>query len=182
VLIALLKSRRRKVRFTEGHPAQRVGGGWNEVVSLATDLGAGVDHRATRRESAVVLADAFPATQGSTTLLAHRADAAIFGAGQPSEEQVRQYWQIVDGSLKEMTGTLGFWGRQRARFSPRSLLADGRSALQLRKLRPSTAGRKRPATPAGTVETGPAAEAHITAATDAAAAASPNPRKNRNEP
>ena len=98
-----------------------------------------MDTRATRRESAVVLADAFPAAGGTTTLLATRADAAIFGAGQPSEDQVRQYWDIVDGSLKEMTGTLGFWGRQRARFSPRSLLADGRAALTLRGLKPRSA-------------------------------------------
>lgn len=132
LLIALLKSRRRKARLTEGHPAQRVGGGWNEVVSLATDLGAGIDTRATRRESAVVLADSFPDTGQTTTMLAHRADATIFGVGQPSEEEVREYWTIVDGSLKEMTGTLGFWRRQQARFSPRSLLADGRNALRLR--------------------------------------------------
>lgn len=136
LLIALLKSRRRKARLTEGHPAQRVGGGWNEVVSLATDLGAGIDSRATRRESAVVLADSFPATGQTTTMLAHRADASIFGVGHPSEEEVREYWTIVDGSLKEMTGTLGFWRRQRARFSPRSLLADGRNALKLRGAKP----------------------------------------------
>ena len=46
-----------------------------------------------------------------------------------------RYSEIVDGSLKEMTGTLGFWGRQRARFSPRSLLADGRAGLRRRGLR-----------------------------------------------
>jgi hypothetical protein len=135
LLIALLKSRRRKARFTDGHPAQRVGGGWSEVLSLATDLGAGVDNRATRRESAVVLGEAFPGSQGTTTLLAHRADAAIFGAAEPSEEQVREYWEIVDGSLKEMTGTLGFWRRQQARFSPRSLLAEARTALAARGFR-----------------------------------------------
>lgn len=162
LLIALLKSRRRKARFTEGHPAQRVGGGWNEVLSLATDMGAGIDTRSTRRESAAVVADAFPASGQTTTMLAHRADASIFGAGQPSEEEVRAYWEIVDGSLKEMTGTVGFWRRQQARFSPRSLLADGRNALKLRGARlglgplaqsrdgstpqPSTTGR---------VETGP---------------------------
>ena len=189
LLIALLKSRRRKVRFSEGPPAQRVGGGWNEVVSLATDLGAGVDSRATRRESAVVLAGAFPAAGGTTTLLANRADAAIFGAGQPSEDQVRQYWETVDGSLKEMTGTLGFWGRQRARFSPRSLLADGRAALKLRGLQPARTGqpgRKRaapagPEKPAGTVESGPPAAAPLdTAGTPADP--SQTVRKNRNTP
>ena len=63
---------------------------------------------------------------------AHRADASIFGAGQPSEDDVREYWEIVDGSLKEMTGTVGFWRRQQARFSPRSLLADARAALNSR--------------------------------------------------
>lgn len=163
LLIALLKSRRRKARLTDGHPAQRVGGGWNEVVSLATDMGAGIDTRATRRESAVVLADSFPATGQTTTMLAHRADASIFGAGQPSEEEVQEYWTIVDGSLKEMTGTVGFWRRQQARFSPRSLLADGRHALKLRGarlgigplVRPSGHGATGWRSATGRVETGP---------------------------
>ena len=145
-----------------------------------------MDSRATRRESAVVLAGAFPAAGGTTTLLANRADAAIFGAGQPSEDQVRQYWETVDGSLKEMTGTLGFWGRQQARFSPRSLLADGRAALKLRGSRPGRPGRKRaapagPEKPAGTVESGPPAAAALDAS-DTAADASQTVRKNRNTP
>jgi hypothetical protein len=129
LLIALLKSRRRKSRFRDGDPAQRVGGGWSEVVSLATDMGAVVDTRSTRRESAAVLAEAFPASGGTTTMLARKADASIFGVGQPSEDEVREYWTIVDGSLKEMTSTVGFWRRQQARFSPRSLLADARTLL-----------------------------------------------------
>lgn len=133
LLIVLLKSRRRKSRFSEGHPAQRLGGGWSEVVSLATDMGAAVDTRATRRESAAVLAEAFPSAGGTTTMLARRADASIFGVGDPSEDDVREYWTIVDSSLKEMTSTAGFWQRQQARFSPRSLLADARSALTRRK-------------------------------------------------
>jgi hypothetical protein len=135
LLVALLKSRRRKARFTGGDPAQRVGGGWNEVLSLATDMGAPVDNRATRRETAAAVAAAFPATGTTTTLLAHRADASIFGAGQPSEDEVREYWDVVDGSLKEMTGTVGFWRRQQARFSPRSLLAEARTALAARGFR-----------------------------------------------
>ena len=77
----------------------------------------------------MILAEAFPATQGTTTMLARRADASIFGAGQPTEEEVREYWTIVDGSLKEMTSSIGFWRRQQARFSPRSLLADARTAM-----------------------------------------------------
>lgn len=162
LLIPLLKSRRRKARFTTGHPAHRVGGGWNEVLSLATDMGAGIDSRSTRRESAAVVAEAFPAAGQTTTMLANRADASIFGAGQPTEEEVREYWAIVDGSLKEITGTVGFWRRQRARLSPRSLLADGRTALKLRSARlglllPSRPARNvaAPASATGRVETGP---------------------------
>lgn len=133
LLILLLKSRRRKARFRDGHPAQRVGAGWNEVLSLVTDMGASIDTKSTRRESATVIADAFPTTGTTTTLLAHRADAAVFGAGQPSEDQVKEYWEIVDTSLTDITGSVGFWKRQQARFSPRSLLSDGRAALRRRR-------------------------------------------------
>jgi hypothetical protein len=126
-------------------------------------MGAGIDTRSTRRESAAVVAEAFPATGQTTTMLAHRADASIFGAGQPTEEEVREYWTIVDGSLKAITGAVGFWRRQRARFSPRSLLADGRTALKMRGVRLGTLLPPRPAgtgsagrAPAtGRVETGP---------------------------
>lgn len=136
LLILLLKSRRRKARFRDGHPAQRVGGGWNEVLSLATDMGASIDPKSTRRESSAVIADAFPVTGTTTTMLAHRADAAVFGAGQPSEEEVKEYWEIVDSSLQDITGSVGFWKRQQARFSPRSLLSDGRAALRRREQTP----------------------------------------------
>jgi hypothetical protein len=115
-------------------------------------MGAAIDTRATRRESAVVLGEAFPGTARTTTLLGRRADATIFGAGQPSEAEVQEYWTIVDGSLKEMTATVGFWRRQAARFSPRSLLADGRTALSLRGFRLVRTAKD---DPAGRVVDGP---------------------------
>ncbi len=126
VLIVALKSRRRKKRLTRGLPTDRVGGGWSEVLSQATDLGAAVDPSGTRRETATSLENSFPGTQGTTALLAHRADAAIFGPGQPSEEEVAGYWDNVEQSLKSMNGSVGFWKRMRARFSPRSLLVEAR--------------------------------------------------------
>ncbi|MDJ0317094.1 transglutaminase-like domain-containing protein [Arthrobacter antibioticus] len=126
VLIVVLKTRRRKKRHSTGLPTDRVGGGWSEVLSLATDLGAEVGGNGTRRESAASLSSAFPASQASTALLAERADAAIFGPGQPSEEEVATYWQNVDHSVNGMTGSVGFWKRQRAKFSPRSLLAEAK--------------------------------------------------------
>ncbi|WP_231687167.1 transglutaminaseTgpA domain-containing protein [Arthrobacter alpinus] len=127
ILIAVLKSRRRTGRFTQGLPTDRVSGGWSEVMSLATDLGAGMERNSTRRETAVVLHEAFPTSQGTTAVLAERADAAIFGPGQPSEHEVATYWQHVNESLKDMSGSVGFWKRQRAKFSPRSLLVDARA-------------------------------------------------------
>ena len=130
ILVVVLKTRRRKKRHTTGLPSDRVGGGWSEVLSLATDLGAGIDGNGTRRETAVSLYSSFPESQGTTALLAERADAAIFGPGQPSEQEVVSYWQNVDESVKGMTESVGFWKRQRAKFSPRSLLADVKSSAR----------------------------------------------------
>jgi hypothetical protein len=126
LLIALLKARRRKKRASAGRPAQRVGGGWSELVSFATDLGVRVNPRATRRESAAGLGEAFPAGAQATTLLAQRADAGIFGPNEPTEDQVREYWGQVEKSLGQMGGSVGFWKRQRARYSLRSLLMERR--------------------------------------------------------
>lgn len=129
LLIALLKVRRRKRRATVGRPSMRVGGGWSEVMSLATDLGAVTNPKATRRESAHGLSEAFPASAGSTTMLANRADAGIFAAGEPTEEYVTEYWGAVEESLQDLRGSVGFWKRQRARFSPRSLIQETRSRV-----------------------------------------------------
>ncbi|MHA7269322.1 transglutaminase-like domain-containing protein [Arthrobacter sp. HLT1-20] len=139
VLIVALKGRRRKKRQTVGQPTDRVSGGWSEVMSLATDLGAGMEPNGTRRESAGLLYEAFPASSATTALLAERADAAIFGPGQPSEDDVAVYWQNVEHTVKDMSGSVGFWKRQRARFSPRSLLADAKARAGRKGLSPRPA-------------------------------------------
>ncbi|MHA7306144.1 transglutaminase-like domain-containing protein [Arthrobacter sp. TMN-49] len=126
-VIVALKAKRRKKRLTLGLPTDRVNGGWSEVMSHATDLGAALERSGTRRESAASLNSAFPANQASTALLAERADAAIFGPGQPTEAEVATYWQTVEHSLKGMTGSVGFWKQQRAKFSPRSLLTEAQA-------------------------------------------------------
>ncbi|GAA1345151.1 transglutaminaseTgpA domain-containing protein [Arthrobacter roseus] len=141
LLILLLKTRRRKRRSREGMPSQRVGGGWKEVLSFATDMGASVNTKATRRESARNLKESFPASSVVTTRLAHRADAGIFGASEPSEAEVQEFWQHVESSLDEMSGTVGFWKRQRARYSPRSLFQDARNRT-VRGRRPTSARRR----------------------------------------
>lgn len=138
LLIALLKLRRRKRRAWLGLPAQRVHGGWSEILSLATDLGATVNPKATRRETAANLGESFEAGRTSTSTLAAHADAAIFGAAEPTEEQVRRYWDHVHTSLDDMHGSVGFWKRQRARYSPRSLFHDARAAMTRKR----SGGRK----------------------------------------
>jgi hypothetical protein len=133
LLIAWLKLRRRRRRLAAEHPADRVSGGWSEYTNFATDLGASLDARSTRRETAAALGEAFPGTESTTTMLAHRADAAVFGAGRPSDEDVEAYWADVDRSISSMREGLGFWQRQRTRFSPRSLLIEARLVLAARR-------------------------------------------------
>jgi hypothetical protein len=133
VVVAVLKARRRRRRRFTGEPAQRVGGGWSEVLSLATDLGAEPDPRATRRESAAALGASFPSGRSGTAVLARRADAGIFGSGQPSDEEVEDYWRSVDASLGDLRGSVGYWKRQRARYSPRSLRRERRLRADARR-------------------------------------------------
>ncbi|WP_309123913.1 transglutaminaseTgpA domain-containing protein [Arthrobacter sp.] len=146
LLIALLKVRRRKRRANVGAPSQRVGGGWSEVLSLATDLGADTNSNATRRESARELGDAFPVSAVSTTLLAERADASIFSYGEPTEREVEEYWKDVESSLEDMRGSVGWFRRQRARYSPRSLVREARSRVGQRSAGRTTQGGPIPGT------------------------------------
>ncbi|WP_312183228.1 transglutaminase-like domain-containing protein, partial [Arthrobacter sp.] len=124
--ILLLKRRRTKRRRTAGGAAQRVAGGWREVLSSAADHGVLLSGRQTRREDAAVLGQAFPSESDRTTALARRADAGIFGPGDPAEAEVQAYWKDVEGLRTQLDGSVGFWQRQRARYSLRSLRLDRR--------------------------------------------------------
>ena len=53
--------------------------------------------------------------------LAERADAEVFGPGDPSTEAVDAFWQEVDAATNELASTQGTWRRLRAKVSPRSL-------------------------------------------------------------
>lgn len=130
LLIAWLKRQRRRRRAVAGSPSDRMNGGWSELLSLAIDLGTNVARNATRRETARSLSQAFPASSSSTLLLAERADEAVFAAGNPSDEEIQRFWAEVDDSLAAMTGSVGFWRRQRAKYSPRSLTAEGRRSRE----------------------------------------------------
>jgi hypothetical protein len=88
-LIAGIKARRRFLRRTRGVPANRVAAGWQEVLDRARDLGFAPPSGTTvsRRDQAVAIA----ATGASGLALA--ADAAVYGAHDPTEEQVAGFWR-----------------------------------------------------------------------------------------
>ncbi|MGW9402401.1 transglutaminase-like domain-containing protein [Arthrobacter sp. NPDC055585] len=140
LLILLLKRRLRNKRRTAGGTAQRVAGGWREVLGAAADLGVAVTGRRTRREDAAALGRAFPIGAEATAALARRADAGIFGPGNPTEEEVRGYWEDVERVRLSLTGTAGFWQRQRARYSLRSLRLESRLTARPGGARSRTAG------------------------------------------
>ena len=138
-LVLGLKSRRRLHRRRAPRPSDRMSGGWREVLDTARDLGATVPPGATRRESAHALAQALEAP--ATLALAYRADASVFGASEPSDADVDEYWADVDAYLDGVKAGIGRRRRLRAALSLRSLRGEhGRAALRALFRRPPAAG------------------------------------------
>jgi hypothetical protein len=75
--------------------------------------------RGTRRETATVLSETYG--QPGAVALAERADAGVFAPGEPSEQEVAQFWSEVEQSLRGIAGSVGRWRRIRGRLSPTSL-------------------------------------------------------------
>ena len=122
LLLLAFKARRRGRRRAAAAPVDRVSGGWREVVDVATDLGAGVPRGATRREGARLLMDQLPsAATPTTTGLAHRADRTVFGAGEPTDAEIEEYWAEVDALVGTLHEGLPWRKRVAARLSLRSV-------------------------------------------------------------
>lgn len=119
LLILAIKAVRRRRRRTSGTPADRVGRGWSEVVDRATDVGLTVPSRGTRRETALVIDDRYPAA--ASIALAERIDTHVFGPGEPTEDDVRALWHQVDEALSAVNRSVSARQRWRARVSLRSL-------------------------------------------------------------
>lgn len=115
LVVAGLKARRRKHRRTSGRPAQRIAGGWNEVVDLARDMGTAVPPRATRREISRF------AQVASVGPLAEQIDAAVFGHVEPDDAVAEDLWRDVDSVRSEMLADQSRVGRLRATVSLTSL-------------------------------------------------------------
>ena len=116
--VTAIKFARRRRRRTRGTPAQRVAGGWAELLDTAADQGTPAVRAGTRREQARGLAT-LPLREAAVG-----ADAVVFGPDELDEQVALTYWQQVDLTRKAMV--TGLSGRQRLRH-----------ALSLRSLRPS---------------------------------------------
>ncbi len=125
IVMGLIKGTRRARRRAAARTADRISGGWDELVDSAVDLRAPVTQGATRAESADVVGAAF--AQPRVTSLAERADADVYGPGDPSAEDVEAFWREVDDIVGEMKGGATWWQRVRARLSLRSLRRGGAS-------------------------------------------------------
>ncbi|MEP7191352.1 MAG: transglutaminaseTgpA domain-containing protein [Actinomycetota bacterium] len=121
VLILVAKSRRRRRRLGAQAAEERLSGGWREVTDAAMDLGTPVLASDTRRESAGSLQVLYPRVRALA--LAERADAAVFGAYEPTDADVSLFWADVEQIVADMSLSAGRWGRLRGRFSVRSLIA-----------------------------------------------------------
>jgi hypothetical protein len=118
VTILAIKSRRRRRRLAALRPADRITGGWQQLVDTAVDFGYRPATWHTRSEVAHDLAGA-----GVLQMdwLAPAADAAQFSPTPVDDERARSYWREVDDRSAELLGGLGFWRRWRARLSLASL-------------------------------------------------------------
>lgn len=119
VLALILKARRRRRRRRRGDGAARVAGGWLELQDTARDLGLERRPTATRTEQAAQLQEAFGAS--TTTLLATRADAAVFGPVPADESQAEEFWAEVRGTERSLRRSKPFLRRLRGRVSFASL-------------------------------------------------------------
>ncbi|MDO9396040.1 MAG: transglutaminaseTgpA domain-containing protein, partial [Herbiconiux sp.] len=118
LVIVLLKLQRRKRRRKAERPADRVSGGWDEIVDRAGELGTPVPAGTTRRDNALALATAYPAVP--VVAVATRADSSVFGPGDPPEAEIEQYWTEVDVVVKNMAKSRSLWRRFAAAWSLRS--------------------------------------------------------------
>ncbi|RFA07822.1 hypothetical protein B7R54_00295 [Subtercola boreus] len=121
IIIGALKVRRRNRRRTAERAADRLSGGWDEIVDRAGDLGTPVPQGVTRRESANTLATVYP-TVGMVGV-AERADNGIFGPGEPTPTDVDGFWAEVEAIVRGMGSSQSGWRRLRARTSLASFRA-----------------------------------------------------------
>jgi hypothetical protein len=117
-VILWLKARRRKRRRYAQLLADRISGGWDQIVDRATDLGFRSRTTLTRTETAAGLDSHLG---GSTAVLARRADARVFGPEEIDEAEAERFWADVDAALIGLDAGRSRWRRWGATVSIGSL-------------------------------------------------------------
>jgi len=135
IAIGILKATRRRRRREAERPVDRISGGWDELVDRAVDFGTPVRGGATRAEDAAAVGTAFAEPRVAT--LARRADAEVFGPADPTPDDVDEFWRQVDDIVGDMGRDASAFGRLRARFALRSLVAGTRFEEWLPRRRPA---------------------------------------------
>ena len=115
LLVVAWKRRRTTRRRTRGTPVDRVAGSFSELIDFARDAGRPVPPRSTRNELSTVVG-----VQGATALAA-RADAAVFGSTDPTDDEVDAAWEGLADVRSAMTEGMGRSERLRTAVSPTSL-------------------------------------------------------------
>jgi hypothetical protein len=110
-LIRGAKELRRRRRRTRGSASGRFATGWLDLIDHGRDLGIAVPAGLTRRQQAECL----PISESAA--LAHQADAAVYGPGDPAEEAGAAYWLRLGRARTELSRRAGRRGRLRAAFS-----------------------------------------------------------------
>lgn len=118
LVIGLMKARRRKQRLAAEREADRLSGGWDEMVDAAVDLGLEVPKGVTRQEVAATVGDRYSASRAQA--IGAFVDAGVFGPGDPERSDVDAFWDDVDAGVGAMRSTATRGERIRSRLSLRS--------------------------------------------------------------
>ena len=122
-ILAVIRALRRRRRKSTGPPSRRLAQGWRDYVDHARDLGIRVPVALTRREQVALVGQ---------EELAQRADAAVFGAGEPPPEAIAEYWAQIKAARAALTAASSRKRRLLRRFALRGLLVrDPRPVEQL---------------------------------------------------
>lgn len=108
------KAWRRRARREETDAATRVVGGWDEYVDAAVDHGLPAPRAQTRTELAAEY------DRPAATGLALAADRAVFSDGALSDQEVEEFWRIVDAERRDLGAGTSIWRRIAAAVSLKS--------------------------------------------------------------
>jgi hypothetical protein len=143
-----LKTNRRARRRRRVDPAAAIAGAWAEAVDDLTD------HRHAWAPSTTPLevARQVPARAGEATAAPLRAladayGAVRYGAARPQPDAADDVWGQVDTLHRALGGSLGFFGRWRARVDPSTLRRRDAVRTGAGRGQPDPAGWSKPRNP-----------------------------------